>query len=152
VERINIRPPTENALHRTQSHASSLNVEALQNQSRDVQRAAILKYLNRDTYLGGSENRTRILNYPEQATSLAAIADEFQASGVLVFNRFERLCILDILQWQHRIVAIDEQIQFGNEKQKLDNTEELHGAIQQYGKRRHTNNFSSCVQLTCSGI
>ncbi len=72
----------------------------------------------------------------EEGVRLLGLADEYQSSRAFHFNRFERLCILDILHSQHSLIKIDEEIQYIRKGDLSDETaNRLHLRIQIYSQK-----------------
>jgi hypothetical protein len=64
------------------------------------------------------------------------LADEYQSQRSFKFNRFERLCLLDLLFAQDRLIRLDEKVQYQPPNESTDYLEThllLHKCIQTYG-------------------
>jgi hypothetical protein len=99
-----------------QASAQSFLFEEYNQLERDAQRQTILEYLRRDLQLSEvfkvSENLAGGLPIEEQGRRLLKLADEYQSQRTFKFNRFEGLCILNILNAQHNLTKLDEEIHF----------------------------------------
>lgn len=72
----------------------------------------------------------------EEGVRLLELADTYQSSRAFHFNRFERLCILDVLHSQHSLIKLDEEIQYNRKGDVSDETaNRLHLRIQIYSQK-----------------
>jgi len=112
----------------------SLLDPAFRQSERQVQRQKMMSYLKKD--IGNSDpGPTPELSADEQGARLLELADKYYSERTLRFNRFERLCILNLLHAQHNLTKIDERIQYekkGNLSGDVSN--DLHQGILIYGK------------------
>jgi hypothetical protein len=77
---------------------------------RDEKRRRILEYLL-DAKQEEDEAKIKKLDPAEQSRVLLSLADEYQGRKHFYFNKFEQLCILNILHKQHNLMELDEEIE-----------------------------------------
>ncbi|KAN0112383.1 hypothetical protein V8E51_005334 [Hyaloscypha variabilis] len=107
------------------------------NLERPEQREKIMQYLRRRTG-EASEPGREARQEPGTASvnQLLALADEHQSQRSFKFNRFERLCLLDLLMAQDRLIRLDERVQYEARDETADYLEThllLHKSVQTYG-------------------
>jgi hypothetical protein len=94
----------------------SFPFEEYRQSERDAQRQTILEHLRHDLELmeasKPSENLVGDLPMEEQGRRLLRLAHEYQSQRTFKFNRFEDLCILNILNAQHNLTKLDEEVHF----------------------------------------
>ncbi|KAF4632381.1 hypothetical protein G7Y89_g5749 [Cudoniella acicularis] len=83
------------------------------NLPRLEQREKIMKYL----WLGSDETSEPGAEAPKGLGTASldrflTLADEYQSQRSFKFNRFERLCLLDLLFAQDRLIRLDEKVQY----------------------------------------
>jgi hypothetical protein len=107
------------------------------NLPRLEQREKIMKYL----WLGSDEASEPGAKAPRGLGTASlgrflTLADEYQSQRSFKFNRFERLCLLDLLFAQDRLIRLDEKVQYQPPNESTDYLEThllLHKCIQTYG-------------------
>lgn len=104
---------------------------------RPEQREKIMQYLRQDDRDSVESGRKVPQgSRPASIDRLLALADEQQSQRLFKFNRFERLCLLDLLMAQDHLMRLDEQVQYevGNkDADYLERHLKLHKSIQTYG-------------------
>jgi hypothetical protein len=123
-----ISPPRK---PRRQSSVASFPVEEYHQSDRDIQRQTVMAYLDRGLLPAAQPFLN--LSIEEQGLRLLKLADEYQSQRTFKFNRFERLCILDLLNAQHNLTKLDEEIHY-NKSGSFETVKEIHLGIQTYGE------------------
>jgi hypothetical protein len=115
----------------------SLITPAFTSLPRSEQREKIMRYLRHESpKTPGFEGKASEELGENAHARFLAVADDYQSRRSFKFNRFERLCILDILYAQSRLIHLDEMLQYapietGNDL--VETPEMLHQGIQTYG-------------------
>lgn len=92
------------------------------------------------------------LSAEAQGARLLELADKYHFERALKFNRFERLCILNLLHAQHNLTMLDECIQYqkkGSLSAGLD--QKLHQGIQIYGEYSLIHDFDGLANFNICG-
>jgi hypothetical protein len=103
---------------------------------RQIQRDKMMAYLLKDN----ETRETRVdeiteLSPEEQGARILSLADKYHSERVFKFNRFEHLCILDLLHCQHSLIQLDENVRYKTQERDTKGlNEQVHQGIQNYGK------------------
>lgn len=121
---INISRKTKPRSYSASSNVSAVSLASIRTefgilQKREDQRRKVLDYLFENLDHGFNRRINDTLNYGLKPRGIAAelidLAEKLYETKDYSFNRFEKLALVNVLHWQHRLIKLDEKLRSGDD-------------------------------------